>query len=352
MNMAIVESYYGDSHKKWIDDLQKNLTNPIQLFTLPPHHWKVRMEAGAIELAKQVNSLGRDYDRFLVSDMVNLPLFKSLLDRKYSGAKFLLYFHENQFEYPKSKVGNFDYHYPYINYVSALCADKVAFSSQYNFDSFFQGVKRFQKKLPMAFRSQDFEEIKIKSRIVPLIFEDPLYNKSPKDYSRKILLWNHRWEYDKGIDEFYQLLEHLKKDSVDFQLVLLGEAKNSPYIEKIKNNFNSRILHMGYTPKHKYSDWVSRCTHLPVTSQHDFFGLSVLEAIAQKVIPLLPNKMVYPEHIPNQLKNIYLYHDREELIEKLKTNSSDGELNIEKLVASIGKYQWSNLSNLYLDFLS
>ena len=48
-----------------------------------------------------------------------------------------------------------------------------------------------------------------------------------------ILLWNHRWEYDKNPDAFFNALFQLKNKGIKFQLIVLGESyKNSPPIFK------------------------------------------------------------------------------------------------------------------------
>ena len=48
---------------------------------------------------------------------------------------------------------------------------------------------------------------------------------------------------------------------------------------------------------------------LPVTSQQDFFGGSVVEAIYCNCHPILPNRLAYTDHIPSALHDIHLYHD-------------------------------------------
>jgi len=105
-NIALIEPFYGGSHKYWIDGLIENLDFNFFTFTLPARHWKWRMEAGAISLAYKINQQKTEFDLFVVSDMLNVALFKSLLIDKYKKTKLILYFHENQLSYPWSKEDN------------------------------------------------------------------------------------------------------------------------------------------------------------------------------------------------------------------------------------------------------
>ena len=98
------------------------------------------MHGGAITLAKRYHNLNFNPDLILVTDMLNLPVFQSLVKPECPVA---IYFHENQFTYPWSPNDadvelQRDKHYGFINYSSALSADHVYFNSKFHFDSFFK----------------------------------------------------------------------------------------------------------------------------------------------------------------------------------------------------------------------
>jgi glycosyltransferase involved in cell wall biosynthesis len=122
-------------------------------------------------------------------------------------------------------------------------------------------------------------------------------NRAPQS---PLLLWNHRWEYDKDPDAFFHALFDLANENLPFRLAVTGESyRRQPAIfEEARIKLADRIVHFGYCADRKaYVDILQRADILPVTARQDFFGISVVEAIAAGVTPLLPDDMVYREHV-------------------------------------------------------
>ncbi len=79
-----------------------------------------------------------------------------------------------------------------------------------------------------------------------------------------------------------------------------------------------RLIHIGYVEDFAtYAAWLWRGDLLPVTSNQDFFGISVMQALYCNCYPLLPRRLAYPELIPTELHRTYLYHDLEDLVDRL-----------------------------------
>ena len=102
MKVALIEAFFTGSHKRWAEVLQHFSLCQIDIFSLKGNYWKWRMHGGAISLAYQFLEIGEEYDLILATDMMDLALFKSLISEKYNDTPIALYFHENQFAYPKS----------------------------------------------------------------------------------------------------------------------------------------------------------------------------------------------------------------------------------------------------------
>ena len=90
------------------------------------------MHGGAITLGQKYNALDIKPDIIIASDMLNLPLFKSIAET--NSVPIIIYFHENQITYPwpdhepDRQLGR-DLHYHYINQTSAITADWCFFNS-------------------------------------------------------------------------------------------------------------------------------------------------------------------------------------------------------------------------------
>ena len=91
MKIALVEAFNGGSHATWLAGLVQNSRHKITAFTLPGRFWKWRMHGGAITLAEQLNASKLQFDAILCSEMMDLGLFKSLLQESYQKIPLFLY---------------------------------------------------------------------------------------------------------------------------------------------------------------------------------------------------------------------------------------------------------------------
>lgn len=354
MKILIVDGYLGGSHLYWAQSLQKYSRFDIQIIGLEARHWKWRMHGSAITLINQIENISQ-YDLFLVTDMVDLALFKSL--NKVAHKPHLLYFHENQFAYPKSKLSNEveNLSYQFMNYSSALVADHVIFNSDFNKQSFSLGSLDLINTMPDYKNIQMIEAIQKKSIVLPIGIEFELINKNKKEVANgePHILWNHRWDHDKNIEEFLQSMIQLKKEGFSFKLNLLGKRSPAHYelYRKMLSELSENILiHEQVENKDHYYQILWSSDVVPVTSYHDFFGISVLEAIACQCHPILPNRQVYPERIPHSLRDQYLYKDN--FYEKLKSMIVNGwQLPLPtRLTEELQNYRWQDLVNRYDNF--
>ena len=196
MNIAIIDAYYDLSHRLWAEGWKKHSTHNIDIYSLPPVHWKWQMMGGTISLAQMLNTTDVSYDLIIVTDMVNLPTFKSLLSDANNDVPMYIYFHENQITYPWSPTDQDvklerDHHYGFINYTSALAADKVFFNSKYHKKSFLESLPGFIAQFPSSGLSDSVVAISHKSEVLPVALDLPLSSK--KAFDEPVFLWNHRW---------------------------------------------------------------------------------------------------------------------------------------------------------------
>jgi len=359
MKILVLEPFFAGSHAKWAQEYQEHSRHELQLLTLKGRYWKWRMQGGAAALSKKLFASAFEPGLLLATDMMHLPAFLGLTRQRTAHLPVALYFHENQITYPWSpvdpdkKMGR-DRHYGYINFLSALVADAVFFNSEYHRRSFLSALPAFLRKFPDGRGLDHLPAIEQKSQVLPLgldlkglrVEED--VEKPP----HPTLLWNHRWEYDKAPEAFFELLFRLQEEGLAFRLIVLGEAyRNSPAIfAEARRRLQEEIVHWGYAESREtYARWLWAADILPVTGYQDFFGGSVVEALYCGCYPLLPNRLAYPEHIPPNLRPKHLYDTPEELYAKLRQLITDWPaVHRDNTVADfVARYDWSILAERY-----
>jgi glycosyltransferase involved in cell wall biosynthesis len=111
------------------------------------------------------------------------------------------------------------------------------------------------------------------------------------------VLWQGRFEYDKGGDRLLLLLEALETADLDYELALVGQQfRQVPEVfAEIEKNFSQRIVHSGYlADRDDYRALLAQADIVLSTALHEFQGLAVLEAVARGCLPLVPERQVYP----------------------------------------------------------
>jgi len=360
MNIALLEPFYGGSHRQWADGLCENSRYRIDLYTLPARHWKWRMHGAAVTLARRLREAGTGAALLLASDLMDVAAFRALLPPADRNIPLALYFHENQLTYPWSPNDpdpehRRDHHYAFINFTSALAADRVLFNSHYHRRAFLDSLVPFLRQFPDYRGLQEVAEIDAKSSVLPLGLALSELDDGRQTGSRPeeaVLLWNHRWEYDKGPDTFFRVLFRLKEAGVPFKLIVLGASyrKTPPAFERARQRLADHILHWGYVENRSaYAHWLHLADIAPVTSRQDFFGASAVEAIFCNCYALLPNRLAFPEHVPSSRHTDHLYHGEEELYQKLKTQIEEVRHIREGKGYRhfVARYDWRNLVGAY-----
>ena len=360
MNILYIEPYYGESHKQWIDSYSKNSKHNIEILSLSDKWWKSRMHVGSVTLAEEYMKYDKKVDLLLCSDMLNLPVFHSICSRKIKNIPVAMYFHENQISYPWSPDDQDtrlerDFHYYFINYTSALVSSCNFFNSQYHLDSFIKGLRKYLKKMPDFNDYSSIDLISSKSSVLYLGTDLLCFNRHKQEYSNKspVILWNHRWEYDKNPEDFFSVLGRLKRDGLDFKVVVLGR-KYSRYPEvfdKARDELSDSIIHFGYCDEYSdYCKYLWMSDFLPVTSIQEYFGISVIEAVFCNTIPILPNRLSYPELYNIEEFPDLFYKDRDDLYRNLKRKINDfyksgrPKINLSEYILH---YDWKYMASEY-----
>ncbi|MBW1644732.1 MAG: DUF3524 domain-containing protein, partial [Deltaproteobacteria bacterium] len=337
------EPYYGGSHAAWAAGYRRHSRHRVEILSLPARFWKWRMHGGAVKLAEDYRQLaaaadGDEPGLLLATDMLDLAAFLGLTRESTADLRTGLYFHENQLTYPWSPADpdperRRDRHYQFINFTSALAADVVLFNSAYHRRSFLAALPGFLQQFPDYRSPAAAALIAAKSRVLPLGVDLASLDEGGMPPARRqfppgkppLILWNHRWEDDKNPEAFFRLLLRLADRGLPFRLAVLGQryGRQPKVFAAARRRLAARIVQWGYVEsRREYAAWLHRADILPVTARHDFFGVSVVEALYCRCHPLLPRRLSYPEHVPADRRARYLY---------------DGEADLERRLAALLK---------------
>lgn len=239
-----------------------------------------------------------DFDLIFCSSMLDLATFRGLASADIARLPAIVYFHENQLTYPVRREEPRDVHFGLTQMNACLAAQEVWFNSSFHLEAFLSRLSEILKTMPPAELGEPVEAIHRKSRVVP----PPVSLLSPleeKDKNKPLhLLWSARWEHDKNPEAFFAALKLLVDRGLDFRVSVLGERFRE--VPEVFSNslewLGDRVLHWGFQQsRNDYTDVVRRADVFVSTARHEFFGIATVEAMSAGVVPLLPDRLSYPE---------------------------------------------------------
>ncbi|BFM07605.1 hypothetical protein GCM10025791_00560 [Halioxenophilus aromaticivorans] len=274
--------------------------------TLPARHFSWRMRGNSLTWGLgNYPELEADYDLILATSMVDLTALRGFRPHL-AKVPTVVYFHENQFAYPASLLQQGLVEIQLTSLYSALVADRVLFNSRYNMDTFLTGGRRLLKKMPDAVPVGLMDSIQNKSHVLPVPLDDSQgRTRCQSAAGSKVLeiVWNHRWEWDKGPDILLRLVStlaqrHLLDNSLRFHVIGQQFRRVPKEFEQIELLLveHQALGAWGYVEsRESYLKLLSQSHMVLSTARHDFQGLALLEAVMAGCIPAVPRRLAYPE---------------------------------------------------------
>ncbi|KAG8179763.1 hypothetical protein JTE90_022939 [Oedothorax gibbosus] len=265
--------------------------------------------------------------------------------------KKIVYFHENQLEYPVREKKSRYFQHGYNEILSCLVADKVLFNTSFNCDSFLNKIKSFFNVVP-DHRPKDLDlQIRPKCEVLyfPISFPGlPDSGKTSPEMNKPLhIVWPHRWEHDKDPDTFFSALYQLKDSGETFDLSVIGETfTDVPEIfEEASVKLKENIVNWGFqASKEKYFEVLQSADVVVSTAIHEFFGVSMLEATSLHCYPLCPNRLAYPEIYSEK----YLYNTPNQLFKKLRNLCRHPKVaRTHKIEVDLSRFSWDTLKTAY-----
>lgn len=281
-------------------NLRQDFALELSIFTLPPRHFSWRFRGNSLTLSHD-ERLKQTFDLIIATSMTDFATLLGLCPWLQS-VPSILYFHENQFAYPDGKPER-QVERQMTSIYSALAADRLVFNSEFNRRTFLAGVSQLLKKMPDGVPNNIEEQLEDKSQIISVPIDPAL---SPTRKSDVLsIVWNHRWEHDKGLAELHDIAAQLAASGVDYVFHLIGQRfRNVPVeIEQIQQTLGNRLGEFGFMQdKEAYLRLLTNCDVVLSTARHEFQGIAVLEAVAAGCRPVVPDDLAYQEFIPAECR--------------------------------------------------
>ncbi len=300
MRILALEPYYGGSHQAFLDGWSHVSRHEWTVLSLPAYKWKWRMRHAAVTFADQVRqevARGSQWDLVFCSDMLNLAEFFGMAPPEVRDLLSLIYFHENQLTYPVRVENERDYQFGLTNMTSALAASAVWFNSAFHRDSFLHALETFLNRMPDYQPFDAVPRLRAKAAVFPPGVTR-FAPRGPRCPGSLRILWAARWEHDKNPGEFFEALACLKDQRVPFRISVVGEQfREVPEVFTLaRQRFADQIDRWGYQPdRADYEAALLEADVFVSTAQHEFFGLSAVEATLAGAYPLVPKRLAYPE---------------------------------------------------------
>ena len=315
MRVLLLSAYAAASHLHWQRSLLAMFPDwQWQVLTLPPRHFSWRIRGNPLYWALSERALlDEDYDLLVATSMVDLATLRGLVPAL-SGLPSLLYFHENQFDYPQQSGQHSLVEAQMVSLYSALAADRIVFNSAYNRDTFLWGVDALLRKLPDRVPDGVATTLAGKSTVLPVPVDiegqkgtDHPWSGACACYPQRPLrlVWSGRFEHDKGGDTLWHTLSELDSLGLDYELAMTGQQfRSAPAVfSRIETGFSHRLVQFGYLVKiTDYRALLCAADIVLSTAQHEFQGLAVLEAVASGCLPAVPDRQAYPDIYPREFR--------------------------------------------------
>lgn len=315
-NVVLIESFYGGSHRAWADAWVSHSRHEIALITHPDRFWRWRLRGGAVTLAEMfgehVSRHGKP-DAVVVSGMLDIAAFAGIARGSLDGVPIAAYMHESQLLYPQAPNQRPDISEALTNWRSMVAVDQVWFNSSFHQSALRVALPKLLGVQPEPRHEHLIDGVFDRSRVLwPGVETDALVMAGRNDTpGPPLILWNQRWDHDKNPQVVFSTLASLADEGLQFTVALAGQnhRAGSTEFDWIHDRLRGRIEDLGFQPPEHYRTLLLRSDVVVSAADHEFFGIAMVEAIAAGAVPVLPNRLSFPELIEPKWRPATIYEE-------------------------------------------
>lgn len=308
MHILLLSAYDAHSHRRWRKGLVAAFPeHDWTVLALPPRHFSWRVRGNSLSWAfGEREVLVQPYDMVIATSMVDLSALRGMAPTLAS-VPTLVYFHENQFAYLDRRA-NPRIEPMVVSLYTALAADRVLFNSEFNRQTFLDGAREFLASMPDRVPPGIPALVREKSAILPVPLDAGWFAAdvaTAPDTSPFTIVWNHRWEYDKGPDRLFAALKKMQQAGIDFRVHVIGQQfrDRPPVFAGMRAQLGNSVGAWGRVEADaEYRRLLCESHVVLSTSLHEFQGLAVQEAVACGCVPLVPDRLAYPEYFEREYR--------------------------------------------------
>jgi len=353
--VVLVEPYYGGSHRAWADGLVRHSAHEIHLVTHDDAYWRWRLRGSALTLAEQVVDVVRAHgppDVLLVSDMTHLPALLGFVRREVGDPAVALYVHENQLTHPVGPRDRPDEGLALANWLSMAVADRVLVNSEAQLADLRAALPVLLGRALDHGHRHRLDDVWARTEVLPVGVElagiGPDRHPPPDE---PVVVWNHRWDHEKRPDRLFSALHRLADEGVAFRLALAGEnLRIDPReFDRIRERLGDRVVHVGALDTDAYHALLAASDVTVSTADHETFGIAAVEAMAAGCVPLLPDRLSYPEIVDPRWHDAVLYADGElrDRLRAVLTDLPGARARVDGLAADVRRWDWPVIAPRY-----
>ncbi|HET7737543.1 MAG TPA: DUF3524 domain-containing protein, partial [Tepidiformaceae bacterium] len=230
----------------------------------------------------------------------------------------------------------------------ALAANYVAFNSAFHRDDFLAALRSIANQPNNWLVESAIPEIEAKSAVLPVGVDLARFDgqRSQPDSGPPIILWNHRWEFDKAPELFIRALERLAAEGLDFRVAIAGEPGDNPVPALVEPGpaIAKRLVAHGFLES--ADDYARLLWHSRIavsTSRQEFFGIAAIEAMYCECLPILPRRLNYPALVPPGWESRCLWDSEDALLALLRSALTAPLGDLTPLRSMAAGYDWATV---------